>query len=181
MRLRPAVIAGAAALALTLSGCAEEPPSPYASATASDLQQSVLHVTEAAGDGDYAAARTRLDELEVATKVAHARGEITAARQDSILAAIALVRADLESLIAKAEAAAAEKKAEEEAARKAAEAEAAEEARLAAEAEAQAEAERRAAEEAAQREAGGNEGDGGNGKGKDKGSKGQGKGKGKGK
>ena len=86
---------------------------------------------------------------KVATKVEHARGEITQARHDSILAAIALVRADVEALIAEAEAEAKRKaeeearlKAEQEAKRKAEE----EAARRAAEEEAQ----RRAAEQAAQ-------------------------------
>jgi hypothetical protein len=149
------LVAAVTAVTLALSGCAaQNEPAPYATSTAADLQQSVLHVTRAAGDGEYAAARTRLEELEVATKVAHARGELTEARHDSILAAIALVRADLEALIAEAEAkakAAAEKKrAEEEAARKAAE----EEARKAAEAKAAEEARKAAADrEAAERAA----------------------------
>src|SRR5829696_7790251 len=105
MRLDVTVAAAAAAAALLLSGCAsQQQPSPYATAAAADLQQTVLHVTRAAGDGEFAAARTRLDELEVGTKVAHARGELTEARKDSILAAVALVRADLEALIADAKA-----------------------------------------------------------------------------
>jgi hypothetical protein len=137
--------AGVLAAALVLSGCAaQNAPNPYATATAADLQQSVLHVTEAAGDGDLAAALTRLHELEVAAKVAHARGEMSEARKDSILSAVALVRADLEAMIAEAK-----RKAEEEAKRKAAE-----EARKKAEAEqrkAEEEAARRAAEEEAQR------------------------------
>ena len=189
MRTGHLIVAAATCAALTLSGCAAQPePSPYATAAAADLQQTVLHVTEAAGDGEYAAASTRLDELEVAAKVAHARGELTAARRDSILAAIALVRADLERLIAEAEAkAAAEQKKAEEEAREAAEAKAAEEARQAAEAEA--EAEREAAEQAAQQEAAGDSGDtgdtddsdDGNGKASDDKGSGNGKGKGKGK
>jgi hypothetical protein len=180
--------------ALVLSGCAaQDRQAPYATATAADLQQTVLHVTKAADDGEFAAARTRLHELEVATKVAHARGELTEARHDSILAAIALVRADLEALIAEAEAAAAEKKKAEEEARKAAEAKAAEEARQAAEAKAAAEAEaaaqaEREAEQAAQErnDRAGHRDDGkgkgkGKGKGNDKDRKNKGEGKGKGK
>ena len=183
MRTGHLIVAAATCAALTLSGCAAQPePSPYATAAAADLQQTVLHVTEAAGDGEYAAASTRLDELEVAAKVAHARGELTEARRDSILAAIALVRADLERLIAAAEAKAdAEQRKAEEEAREVAEAKAADEARQAAEAE----AERAAAEQAAQQEAAGDTDDSdasddGNGKGSDKGN-GNGKGKGKGK
>lgn len=150
MTIRVRLVTAVAASALLLSGCAApNQPNPYATATAADLQQSVLHVTEAAGDGDLAAALTRLHELEVSTKVAHARGELTLARQDSILSAIALVRADLEAMIAEAKRKAeAKQKAEEEAKRKAEE-----EARKQAEAERQAEedAARRAAEEEAQR------------------------------
>jgi membrane protein involved in colicin uptake len=161
--------------ALMLSGCAaQNEPSPYATTAAANLQQTVLHVTEAARDGEYPAARTRLDELEVATKVAHARGELSQARHDSILAAIALVRADLEQLIAVAEAAAGKKKAEEEA-REAEEEAAAQEAQKAAEA--QAAAERQAEEEAAPSEADEVSGDSG-GKG-EKGNKGNGNGNGK--
>ena len=60
MRLGRALAAGAVTAALVLSGCAaQDEPVPYATATAADLQQSVLHVTEAAGDGEYASARTR--------------------------------------------------------------------------------------------------------------------------
>ncbi|MFC0682513.1 hypothetical protein ACFFGH_32180 [Lysobacter korlensis] len=170
---------------LFLSGCASTPPpNPYASATAADLQQSVLHVTESAVGGDHAAALTRLQELEVATKVAHARGELSEARQDSILSAIALVRADLEALIAEATLKAeeeAKRKAEAEA-REAAEAKAAEEAQKAAEAQ----AEREAAEAAARQQA--DDDNNGGGKGNDKNTdndknkgknKNEGKGKGK--
>jgi membrane protein involved in colicin uptake len=188
MSVHARLAAAVTAVALLLSGCAaQDQPSPYATATAADLQQTVLTVTEAAGDGDFPAARTRLEELEVATKVAHARGELSEARHDSILAAIALVRSDLEALIAeeKAKAEAAKQQAEEQArkeaeeqARKEAEARAAEEARQAA----AAEAERQAAEQAAQQEAaqndGDDDGDGDDGKGKGKG-KNKGKGNGK--
>jgi hypothetical protein len=181
--VRPAVGAAAAVVTaiLLVSGCASAPPpTPYATATAADLQQAVLHVTEAAGDGDHAAALTRLSELEVAAKVAHARGEISEARQDSILSAIALVRADLEALIAEAQRKAeeeAERKAEE--ARRAAEAKAAEEeAKRAAEAEREA-AQRAAEQQAAERQAADDDDDDdGNGKNKGKG-KNNGKGKGK--
>ena len=191
---RPGAIGAVIALssALLMTGCAaQNEPNPYATATAAELQQTVLHVTDAAGDGDFAAARTRLDELEVAAKVAHARGELTEARQNSILAAIALVRADLERLIAEqeAKAAAAQQEAEEQA-RREAEAKTAEEARQAAEAEAakraaEAEAAQQAAEaeaeqEAAANKAGEDDDDDENGKGNGSGN-GKNKGNGKGK
>ncbi len=87
-----------ATLALALAGCAGV-ASDYPATTASAFQQQVLATTSAAADGDYEAAITRLDELEVAVADALADGTISQARGDSILGAIALVRADLVALL----------------------------------------------------------------------------------
>lgn len=108
------------AIALTaglLAGCAGG--SSYDSATAERLQQQVLVVSTASADGDWAGASTALLELEASAATALARGEITQERFDAIMAALSLVRADIEAAVA-------EQAAAEEAARQAAE-EAAEE------------------------------------------------------
>lgn len=96
MRLLSALIG--VALALTLAGCAGT-ATDYSTPVASALQQQVLAATNAAAEGDYESALTRLDELEASVADALARGSISQARGDSILAAIALVRADLEALL----------------------------------------------------------------------------------
>jgi hypothetical protein len=93
-RLAPVVIAAA----LVLGGCAAD--DDYPAATSQALQAHVLEVTESAASGDPAAALTRLDELVVLVKDALARETITAERHDSILAAVELVRIDLEAAIA---------------------------------------------------------------------------------
>jgi hypothetical protein len=89
------------AAALLLTGCAGD-GARYPAATAGALQDQVLAVTQAAADGDLDAAVTRLEELIASTKDARARGNVTADREDSILAAIELVRGDLEALVKKA-------------------------------------------------------------------------------
>ncbi len=97
MRRIAAVVLG---VSLLLSGCATQPENPYAGATAESLQTSVLAVTEASAAGDPAAALARLDELQAALLDAKAKGTVEQSRFDSINAAIALVRADLEQAIA---------------------------------------------------------------------------------
>lgn len=139
-RMSGILIATAATVAL-LTGCA--PQAAYEPETAERLQSQVLAVSTSTAEGDWAGASTRLMELEASTAEALARGEITQARHDAILAALQLVRSDVEAAIAQAEAdaaAAAEAKAaaDAEAARLAQEAEAA---RLAQEAEAARQAE----------------------------------------
>ena len=92
--------------ALMLTGCVGNgvpaaPPttSSYSSAAASRLQSAVLSVSSSAAAGDPAAALSRLDELTVTLADARARGEVSTARLDSISAAMALVRADLQAAI----------------------------------------------------------------------------------
>lgn len=103
---RATVLAGVMACALMLTGCvgtgvpaATPTVSSYSSAAASRLQSAALSVSSAAASGDPAAALARLDELTVTLADARARGEVSTARLDSISAAMALVRADLQSAI----------------------------------------------------------------------------------
>lgn len=100
--LRSGLSAGIVACALVLTGCAVSAtpgatptPSRYSSTVASELQSGVLSVTASAAGGDPAGALNRLDELTATLADARARGTVTAARFDSIMASIALVRADL--------------------------------------------------------------------------------------
>lgn len=117
--VRRAVIVAAASTAL-LAGCAQAPP--YEAATAERLQAQVLAVSTTTAEGDWAAASTRLLELEASVAEALARGEITQERYDAIMSALRLVQADVDAAIAAAEAAAAKAAAEAEAARLAEEA-----------------------------------------------------------
>ncbi|MDJ0334717.1 hypothetical protein QMG83_05720 [Salinibacterium sp. G-O1] len=60
----------------------------------------MLAVTDASAAGDPVSALARLDELQAALLDANAKGTVEQSRFDSISAAIALVRADLEKAIA---------------------------------------------------------------------------------
>lgn len=97
-RARAAVTAVVLSAGVVLSGCAQAPSfDPDAAAT---FQERVLEVSTAASTAEFDAALQKVAELEVEVKDALARGLITPERYDSILAAIALVRADLEAAIA---------------------------------------------------------------------------------
>jgi hypothetical protein len=97
-RTRAAVTAVVLSAGVVLSGCAQAPSfDPDAAAT---FQERVLEVSTAASTSEFDAALQKVAELEVEVKDALARGLITPERHDSILAAIALVRADLEAAIA---------------------------------------------------------------------------------
>lgn len=155
----PALVVAAV---LGLTGCAG---SAYDAETARALQDRVAAVSTAAAAEDWPTTETELMELETEAQTALARGEITQARADAIMASVVLVRADVAAALeaervaaeqVAAEQAEAERVAAEEAARAAAE-----EAARAAEQEAAAQ---RAAEEAARDEERGN--GNGNGKGK---------------
>ena len=109
--IRPAPATRLAAVlvtcALVLTGCAagSDPgatptASRYSSTIASELQSGVLSVTSSAAGGDPAGALNRLDELTATLADARARGTVTAARFESIMASIALVRSDLEVAVA---------------------------------------------------------------------------------
>jgi hypothetical protein len=99
VRIRqPAVfVAIGLALSLALAGCA---PTQYDSATANELQSDVLGVSRAAADGDWAGASAGLDRVVTAAQQAAAAGRIGPDRLQSILAAVADVRADLQHEIA---------------------------------------------------------------------------------
>lgn len=98
-RARAPFLAIALALGVGLSGCASD----YGTSIANDLRSHVLSVTTAAAEGDAAGALVLLDEFAARLADALARGEITEARHASVLAALELVRADLEALLAPAE------------------------------------------------------------------------------
>jgi hypothetical protein len=115
---RPTAFASTALAIALLAGCAPSPS--YDAAAAELLQQQVLAVSTSSAEQDWEAARTRLLELEASANVALARGEISQQRFDAIIAALALVRADLDAAIAAAEKAAAEAAAAEAAAEEAA-------------------------------------------------------------
>jgi hypothetical protein len=97
--MRSAVLAAGLAVAVVLSGCAS-PADDYGQGTAERLQAAVLQVTDAAASGDFTEALTSVAELEVTLADARARGDVTEERFESISAAIALVRTDLEAAIA---------------------------------------------------------------------------------
>jgi len=104
---RGAVLAVVTVAALLLTGCAESstpsssptPTASYPSDLASRLQSAVLSVSSSAAEDDPTSALARLEELTATLADARARGEVTASRFDSISAAIALVRTDLEAAI----------------------------------------------------------------------------------
>ena len=90
-------------LSLGLAGCAAPEPASYTPEAATALQDAVLTVTEAAAAGDPEAALARLSELEATLLDQLARDAIDQARFDSVTAAMALVRGDLELALQKAE------------------------------------------------------------------------------
>lgn len=90
---RPAVVAAVAlSLSLALSGCAT---AKYDPASAAELQSDVLDVSRAAADGDWAQASAGLDRVVAEAQRAADAGRIGTDRLNSILAAVAAVRADL--------------------------------------------------------------------------------------
>lgn len=95
MRLGMRLLAPAMA-ALLLAGCASD----YGAQTAAELQARVVTVTDASAAGDWLTASTAVDELAADAADARAEGLITEARYDRIMAAIELVRAELEAAIA---------------------------------------------------------------------------------
>ena len=98
-RISRVIVAISVLVALSLTGCAQQ-PSDYGQAVAERLQEQVLVVSTSAADAELEAAVVALNELDVELKDALARGDISEARYDSITAAAALVRSDLEAAIA---------------------------------------------------------------------------------
>jgi hypothetical protein len=87
------------AVTIGLTGCAGQ-QSDYGSETADRLQGEVLEVSTLSAQADFAGALLALTELDVELKDARARGDLTEERYESVTAAAALVRADLEAAIA---------------------------------------------------------------------------------
>jgi hypothetical protein len=91
---RLAVVSVALSLSLTLSGCA---PARYDPVTSATLQSDVLDVSRAAANGDWAGATAGLDRVVTDAQRAADTGRIDADRLQSILAAVAAVRTDLQA------------------------------------------------------------------------------------
>jgi hypothetical protein len=89
----------AVATMLTFTSCA----SPYDQATKDDLREGVIAVSQASAAGDWLGAIARLDELAAEVSAAREAGKVDDARFDSIVAAMELVRADLDLAVAAAE------------------------------------------------------------------------------
>ena len=90
--------AAACLAAATLAGCAQS-PSDFDSSVAASLQAATEKVrTEAAG-GHYASALQELQSIESEANDAATQGKLSAARKQDVLAALALVRADLQALM----------------------------------------------------------------------------------
>lgn len=92
------------AAVLALGACSSQAPDRRYDPEAAEQLQSLVHsATSAAHEGDFAEAAAQLDELEAAATAALSRHEITDARFEAIMIAIALVRSDLELELAAAE------------------------------------------------------------------------------
>ncbi|TFV82280.1 hypothetical protein E4V99_15330 [Microbacterium sp. dk485] len=91
-RRAPALVGLLLAAAVALSGCGS-PPSP-----GEDLRTIVVAAAESAAAGDLSGATTSIDELESRVRAAREAGALTADDAASVLASIALVRADLAAL-----------------------------------------------------------------------------------
>jgi len=86
------ILAIALSSSVTLSGCA---PTRYDPASAAKLQSDVLDVSKAAADGDWSGASAGLDRVVAEAQQDADAGRIDRDRLNSILAAVAAVRADL--------------------------------------------------------------------------------------
>jgi hypothetical protein len=86
------------AATLGLSACAVQ-ATGYSEQVARPLQEQVLAVANGAAAGQPDVSLTRLNELVASLTDARARGTVSSERYESITAAIALVRGDLEAAI----------------------------------------------------------------------------------
>jgi len=86
------VVVVALCLPITLAGCAS---TGYDPASAAKLQSDVLDVSKAAADGDWSKASAGLDRVVAEAQQDADAGRIGIDRLNSILAAVAAVRADL--------------------------------------------------------------------------------------
>lgn len=107
MRHTLVLATGLLAGAIVLTGCSGNgvpagtpTTSAYSADVASRLQSAVMSVSSSAAGDDPSTALTRLNELSATLADARARGAVSPTRFDSISAAIALVRTDLEAAIA---------------------------------------------------------------------------------
>lgn len=92
-RRRHTALVLTAMAAIVLTGC-QQPPAPM-----SQMQTLVVDAADQIAGGDTATATATLDALEAEVATRLGAGEIDAAEADRIRAAVALVRADLASLI----------------------------------------------------------------------------------
>lgn len=101
-RFRRALAAASVTLALTggLAGCAGQ-PDPTAE-QAQEYRTQVVAIAEASAAGDYTGALAALDALQTEVDAAVADGSLDGDREQRIVDAIAVVRADLEAAIAAA-------------------------------------------------------------------------------
>ena len=93
-----ASITGAALVLGLTAGCQAAPPDITPN-QASAFQSQVLAITTAVADGSYAAALDALTTLETELDAAAAEGEISFARHQRVEAALAVVRADVQTAI----------------------------------------------------------------------------------
>lgn len=98
-KLRGTLASSVFVVVIALTGCAPQ-QSDYGSETAELLQGEVLEVSQLSANSDFGSALVALTELEVSLKDARAREMLTEERFESVTAAVALVRTDLEAAIA---------------------------------------------------------------------------------
>jgi hypothetical protein len=97
---RSALASAAVVVAVSLLGGCAAQQSDYGADVAELLQSEVLEVSQLSANADFEAALSALTGLELTIKDARARGTLTEERYESILAATAQVRKDLEAAIA---------------------------------------------------------------------------------
>lgn len=99
LKLRSALTSVAFVVVIALTGCAPQ-QADYGAEIAEALQGEVLEVSQLSANADFGSALLALTELEVSLMDARARGLLTEERYESITAAVAQVRTDLEAAIA---------------------------------------------------------------------------------
>ncbi|WP_422934789.1 hypothetical protein [Sinomonas sp. P47F7] len=98
-RHRIVLSAAAACLAAAaVAGCAQS-PSDFDSSVAASLQAATEKVRTDAAAGHYASALQELQNIESQANDAATQGKLSAARKQDVLAALALVRVDLQALM----------------------------------------------------------------------------------
>lgn len=110
---RTAMAATAVAVAVALTGCG----GGYDEATEASLRQRVVEVSAASAAGDWQGALAKLDAMVAELSQARADGKVDDERYESIVAAMDLVRQDLDAAITAAADAAEQQRLMEEQAR----------------------------------------------------------------